>query len=127
LSDDAANGWCLGQVYIRTRSGGTTDIRIVAQRFRVPPQVLAPSFHAAREAGLITGDDDALALTDRGRRHVQRFVEALTDWLSGELKDWGDADDAQLRAALGRLSQRFVDADPDSQAARDRAEALFGG
>jgi hypothetical protein len=127
LSDDAANGWCIGQVYVRTRTGGTTDITTIARRFHVPAPVLEPSFRAAREAGLITGDDRELALTDRGRRHVRRFVEALTEWLTGELADWGDPDDAQLKAALGRLSQRFVDADPDSEQARERAEALFGG
>ena len=127
LSEGEANSWCIGQVYIRTRSGGSTDLSTIAHRLQVPTAVLRPSFQSAREAGLIVGDDDHLELTDRGRDHVRRFVASLTEWLADELADWGDPNDEQLRAALGRLAQRFVDADPDSEQARERAEALFGG
>ncbi len=127
LTDDAADNWVIGQVYVRTRAGGSIDLATIARRFAVPPAVLAPAFRATRETGLISGDDARLELTDAGREHVRRFVAALTEWLAGELSDWGETDDGELRAALGRLAQRFVDADPDSDAGRRRAEALFGG
>ena len=125
--DNPSDSWCIGQVYVRTRNGGTAQLSTIAQRIQVPAGVLRPAFQAAREARLITGPDEQLTLTDTGRAHVQQFVETLTDWLAAELADWGDTDDGQLRAALGRLAQRFVDADPDSEQGRDRAEALFGG
>ena len=127
LRDNPSDSWCVGQVYVRTRTGGTAQLATVAHRIRVPADVLRPAFQTAREAGLITGPDDRLTLTDRGQAHVRQFVETLTDWLAAELADWGETDDGQLRAALGRLAQRFVDADPDSEQGRDRAEALFGG
>ncbi len=127
LRDNPSDSWCIGQVYVRTRNGGTAQLSTIAQRIQVPADVLRPAFQAAREARLITGPDEQLTLTDTGRAHVQQFVETLTDWLAAELADWGDTDDGQLRAALGRLAQRFVDADPDSEQGRDRAEALFGG
>ncbi|HEY9263573.1 MAG TPA: MDR family MFS transporter [Mycobacterium sp.] len=127
MSDDASDAWCVGQVYVRTRTGNPTRITTIAQRTRVPAEVLRPAFDAARESGLLSGSDDELMLTDLARTHVRQFVEALTDWLAGELADWGETDDGQLRAALGRLAQRFVDADPESEQARDREEALFGG
>ena len=127
LVDGPSDSWCVGQVYVRTRTQETTDLAAIARRFALPAAVLQPAFQTARESGLIVGSDDRLMLTERGQSHVRRFVDALTAWLSAELSDWGDADDAELRAALGRLSQRFIDADPDTDMGRRRAEALFGG
>ncbi len=125
LSENEAANWCVGQVYVRTRSGGVADLRTIARRLSVPAAVLRPSFESARAAGLIVGDDDHLSLTEAGHVHVRRFVEALTDWLSSELSDWGETDDAQLRSVLGQLAQRFVDADPTPEPPPRRPEPVF--
>ena len=110
---DSANGWCVGQVHVRTRIGRDSGLEAIAQRVRVPASVLRPAFHAARDAGYLTGTDDRLELTPAGTEEVAKLVAALRAWLAEELSDWGAGDDALLTEALNGMAQRAVDEDPE--------------
>ncbi|MFT4082886.1 MAG: MDR family MFS transporter [Nocardioides sp.] len=108
---DAAAAWCVGQIDVRSRFGGATDLHTVAVGHRLPGPVLAPAFEATVASGYLTGDESGYAVTDAGRTELAKLIGAMRAWLAGELEDW-DADDEQLKEALGALAKRMVDDDP---------------
>lgn len=106
-----SDGWCVGQVHVRGRVGADTGLEGIAKRFRIPPQVLEPAFHAAREHGYLVGPDHQLDVTAAGQLEVDKFISSAKAWLATELSDWGAADDALLGEALGNMAKQFVDQD----------------
>ena len=106
-----ADGWCVGQVHVRARLGADTSLEAIAQRLRIPPQVLEPAFRAAREHGYLAGPDEQLEVTQAGQVEVDKFVASTRAWLATELSDWGASDDALLSEALGNMAKQFIDED----------------
>jgi EmrB/QacA subfamily drug resistance transporter len=105
------DGWCVAQVHLRQRHHQPTDMDAIARQVLVPAEVLLPAFRNAVSAGFLSGGPGAWSLTDVGQREWDRFSLALKDWLSGRL-DMPLADDrAEVDAALGRLTSRFLDED----------------
>jgi EmrB/QacA subfamily drug resistance transporter len=106
---DIGNGWCVAQVHLRERHRQPTNMDAIARQVLVPAEVLLPAFQNAVSAGFLSGGPGAWSLTDTGQREWDRFSLALKDWLSERL-DVPLADDrAQVDAALGRLTGRFLD------------------
>jgi EmrB/QacA subfamily drug resistance transporter len=118
---DTASGWCVGQVHFRERFGRETSLQAIAERVRVPADVLRPAFHLTRDAGYLAGSDERLVLSDRGRAEMEKLSAALHAWLADELEDWGAHDDELLSRALGELARKFLDDD----ASVSRADRLL--
>jgi EmrB/QacA subfamily drug resistance transporter len=114
-------GWCVAQVHLRRRHGQPTDMVSIARQVMVPSEVLLPAFREAAAAGYIGGDADSWTMTDVGQREWDRFSGALKDWLSERLEIPLADDRAQIDAALGRLTGRFLD---EETTARMRGRAL---
>jgi DNA-binding PadR family transcriptional regulator len=95
--------------------GADSSLAAISRRFHLPAQVLEPAFHAARDHGYLTDDDDGFELTDQGHEEIHRVIVRTREWLASELSDWGAADDALLSEALNALATRFVDEDADRQ------------
>jgi len=109
---DSADGWAVGQVYLRSRLGRTASIEEISRRYHLPPAVLEPAFANAAEHGYLQGHEGQLRLTDVGEVEMRKLIAALRAWLANELADWG-ADDEELATALGDLATRFVEQDPE--------------
>ena len=118
-----ADGWCVWQVYARTKAGVPSGLTDIGRHVRVPAQVLAPAFAAAREHGLLVGDDDALAITDVAHEELRKVAAAVREWLAIELADWKQTDDDDLKAALEGVARQFVDRDPEVMGSRPPALA----
>jgi MFS family permease len=103
-----ADGWAVGQVYLRARLGRPATIDDISRRYQLPPAVLEPAFADATRRGYLSEADGGLQLTQRGKAEIDLIITAMRAWLAEELHDWG-ADDAELAAALGDLATRFVE------------------
>ena len=107
-----ADGWAVGQVYLRARLDRPATIEEISRRYQLPAAVLEPAFADATRRGYLAATDDGLHLTQRGQDEISQIITAMRAWLAEELADWG-ADDAQLAAALGDLATRFVEESPE--------------
>jgi EmrB/QacA subfamily drug resistance transporter len=109
---DAADGWLVGQVYLRTRLGRDASIEEISRRHHVPPAVLEPAFSNAMQHGYLRGQDGQVGLTSAGEQEMSKVVTAMTAWLADELADW-EADDRELTAALAELATKYVQQEPE--------------
>jgi len=107
-----ADGWAVGQVYLRARLDRPATIEDISRRYQLPAAVLEPAFADATRRGYLVGTDGGLRLTQRGQDEIGKVIAAMRAWLAEELSDW-DVDDAQLNAALGDLATRFVEESPE--------------
>jgi len=107
-----ADGWAVGQVYLRARLDRPATIEDISRRYQLPAAVLEPAFADATRRGYLVGTDGGLRLTQRGQDEIGKVITAMRAWLAEELSDW-DVDDAQLNAALGDLATRFVEESPE--------------
>jgi hypothetical protein len=114
-------GWCVAQVHLRRRHSQPTDMVSIARQVMVPSEVLLPAFREAAAAGYVGGDAHSWTMTDVGQREWDRFSGALKDWLSERLEVPLADDRAQIDAALGRLTGRFLD---EETTARVRGRVL---
>jgi MFS family permease len=108
-----ADAWCLGQVHVRAELGVRPTLESIANRVRVPEEVLAPAFAAAMRRGYLDDEDNVLSLTGSGRQEIAQLVRARRVWLARELSDWGADDDALLAEALDNLAHRLLDESPE--------------
>ena len=100
-----ADGWCVGQVRIRSDLGLPTSLDAIARRARVPAAVLAPAFDHAISAGYLVGPYDNLTLTKAGSDESAKFVRELKAWVAKELAPVGGDNPAALDHALGHLAR----------------------
>ena len=110
-----ADGWTVGQVYLRARLGRPTSLGEIARRYRVPAEVLEPAFAQSAARGYLVSQDGHFDLTPTGREEVGKLIAAFRAWLADELADWGP-DDPGLDRALGDLATKFVNQDPQQLA-----------
>ena len=107
-----ADGWAVGQVYLRTRLGRPATIDEISRPYRLPPAVIEPAMGQAVRLGYLRMEADALHLTPLGQDEIDKYIVAMRAWLAAELADWG-ADEGQLANALGDLATRFVEQTPE--------------
>ena len=100
-----ADGWCVGQVRIRSDLGLPTSLDSIARRARVPAAVLAPAFDHAISAGYLAGSYEDLTLTNAGADESAKFVRVLKAWVAMELGPVGGGDPAALDHALEHLAR----------------------
>ena len=100
-----ADGWCVGQVRIRSDLGLPTSLVAIARRARVPVAVLGPAFDHAISTGYLAGPHDKLTLTKAGADESAKFVRALKAWVAMELAPVGGDKPAALDHALEHLAR----------------------
>jgi hypothetical protein len=100
-----ADGWCVGQVRIRSDLQLPTSLQAIAQRAKVPSAVLAPAFDHAISEGYLAGPYESLSLTQAGADESAKFVRELKAWVGKELAPEGGDDPAALDHALEHLAR----------------------
>jgi hypothetical protein len=106
--------WVVGQVQLRSRRGTPATLADIARAHRVPPDVLAPVFAQAANAGHLRADGEGLALTDAGDLAFHQLTAAWRRWLDTQLEDWDTTDPvdrARLDRAIDALADRLLNED----------------
>lgn len=125
---DIALLWALIQIYRQGQVFGSARLTEMAERLRVPPEVLAPTFDRLAERGHALRTGDQLWLTQSGARQVDAAIAALVGRIVEKLESSpsfeGRPDRGDVEAALERIAQRLlVQRDWDD----DRAELAAAG
>ena len=107
-----ADGWAVGQVYLRARLDRPADHRGDQPALPAAGRRSRARLRGRDRRGYLVGTDGGLRLTQRGQDEIGKVITAMRAWLAEELSDW-DVDDAQLTAALGDLATRFVEESPE--------------
>ncbi|WP_019972941.1 MDR family MFS transporter [Mycobacterium sp. 141] len=109
---DVARLWALLQIYRQSQVFGSARLTEIAERLRVPHEVLEPTFDTLVGDGYVLRAGDQLWLTQRGLSQVDavsaalvgRIVEKLATSPSFE----GRPDRDQVEAALERIAHRVL-------------------
>lgn len=109
---DVTQMWALLQVYRQNQVFGTATLTDIAERLRVPHEVIEPTFDGLIRDGLVLGSGGRLWLTQAGMKQVDaisalicgRIVDKLAESSSFE----GRPDRDQVEAALERIVHRML-------------------
>ncbi|MEV6340196.1 MDR family MFS transporter [Nocardia vinacea] len=104
--------WALGQVYMHIRIRGTATVDAIAQRHKVPDEVIEPIYDRVIGRGYLTEDGAGLRLTDTGQTQVDLIQASWRRWLDTKLDDWDCADPADralLDQALENIAAKLLD------------------
>ena len=106
---DVARLWALLQTYRFAQAAGEARIGDVAEHFRVPREILEPSFERLVDTGYAQRNGDLYWLTPAGSREIQYARAQLVDWLTRRLAEssafQGAPDRTHVQAALERIAQ----------------------
>ncbi|BBX16378.1 MFS transporter [Mycolicibacterium duvalii] len=109
---DVALLWALIQIYRQSQVFGSARLTEMAERLRVPPEVLAPTFDRLVESGHALRTGDQLWLTQSGARQVDVTSAALVSRIVAKLESSpafeGRPDRAEVEAALEKIAQRLL-------------------
>ncbi len=109
---DIALLWALIQIYRQSQVFGSARLTEMAERLRVPPEVLEPTFDRLVECGHALRTGDQLWLTQSGARQVACATAALAGRIVEKLEQSpsfeGRPDRADVEAALERIAQRLL-------------------
>jgi hypothetical protein len=122
---DVARLWALLQIYRNNQAFGSARLTDIADRLRVPCEVLEPTFDRLVDTGYALRAGDMLWLTQAGARQVDACSSALVGRIEDKLATSstfdGRPDRDQIEAALERIAHRMlVQRDWDD----DRAELV---
>ncbi|MDG4666828.1 MDR family MFS transporter [Mycobacterium sp. 236(2023)] len=125
---DIALLWALIQIYRQGQVFGSARLSQMAERLRLPPEVLSPTFDRLVECGHALRTGDQLWLTQSGAQQVASATSALVGRIVEKLETSpnfeGRPDRDEVEAALERIAQRLlVQRDWDD----DRAELATAG
>ncbi|MCV7433558.1 MFS transporter [Mycolicibacterium bacteremicum] len=128
---DVARLWAVVQIYRHNQVYGSATLSQIAERRRIPPEVLEPSFERLVDTGYALRTGDQLWLTQAGADQVQVAIDALVGKLVERLSGSGAAtgfdgrpDRLQVEAALERIAHRMV---VQPQWVEDRVELTAAG
>ena len=109
---DVARLWALIQIYRHNQAFGSARLTEIADRLRVPCEVIEPTFEQLIETGYALRAGDRLWLTQAGARQVDTassvLVNAITEKLAASQAFEGRPDRAQVEAALERIAHRML-------------------
>ncbi|MBV9088750.1 MAG: MFS transporter [Mycobacteriaceae bacterium] len=109
---DVAGMWALLQIYRYAQVFGTARLGDIAERLRVPREVLEPTFDRLVQSGYALHTGDTLWLTQAGRQQVDFVSNELVGWISDNLAKSptfeGRPDRAEVSAALERITHRVL-------------------
>ena len=123
---DVALLWALIQIYRQSQVFGSARLSEIAERLRVPPEVLAPTFDRLVDTGRALRTGDQLWLTQSGSQQVSAATTALVSRIVEKLEksptfegrpDWDEVEKALERIAQRLLVQRDWDDDRTELAA----------
>ncbi|MGV0795246.1 MDR family MFS transporter [Mycolicibacterium sp. XJ1819] len=109
---DVALLWALIQIYRQSQVFGTARLPAIAERLRVPQEVLGPTFERLVASGYALRTGDQLWLTQAGARQVDcastALVNRIVDKLAASSAVAGRPDREQVEAALERIAHRVL-------------------
>ena len=109
---DVAALWGLLQIYRNKQVFGFARLTDIAERLRVPCEVLEPTFRRLADTGYALRTGDEWWLTQAGARQVDEVVAAIAGRIAHRLArstDFaGRPDRLQVEAALERIAQRML-------------------
>ncbi|GGX52390.1 MDR family MFS transporter [Streptomyces minutiscleroticus] len=105
-----AASWLL----LRTRRCGREEPAFLAERGRVPLDVIMAAVRQAEERGLARREGLGLVLTERGSEAADRLARAREESLAGLLGDWWAPDrPAELSELVGELNAQLCGCDAE--------------
>ncbi|MGZ6779149.1 MAG: MDR family MFS transporter [Mycobacterium sp.] len=109
---DIALLWAMLQIYRQSQVFGSARLTDIAERLRVPREVLEVTFDRLIDCGYALRTGDQLWLTQTGVRQVDCASSALADRISDKLAASstfeGRPDREQVEAALERIGHRLL-------------------
>jgi DNA-binding MarR family transcriptional regulator len=109
---DVTQMWALLQIYRHNQVFGSVTLTDIAERLRVPYELIAPTFDALVANGLALRTGDRLWLTQSGMKQVDAIsaliVGRIIDKLATSSSFEGRPDRAQVEAALERIVARML-------------------
>lgn len=109
---DVALLWALIQIYRQSQVFGSARLTEMADRLRIPPEVLGPTFDRLVDCGHALRTGDQLWLTQSGARQVDATSAALVSRIVEKLESSptfeGRPDRGDVEAALERVAQRLL-------------------
>jgi EmrB/QacA subfamily drug resistance transporter len=104
-----ADGWCVAQVHLRSRHGMVTSLDAIGHGVGAPGVVLLPAFREAADHGYLVSGAENWSVTPAGVAQFEAFAVAFREWLRPRLPAPASDDEAELSAALSRLTGRLLD------------------
>jgi EmrB/QacA subfamily drug resistance transporter len=109
---DVARMWALLQIYRYAQVLGTARLTDVAERLKIPHEVLEPTFDRLVETGYALQADDTLWLTQDGLRQVDYLSNEIAGLIADKLAQSSTyesrPDRLELQAALERIAHRVL-------------------
>jgi hypothetical protein len=109
---DVARLWALIQIYRSNQVFGSARLTDIAERLRVPCEVLEPTFDRLVDTGYALRTGDLLWLTQVGAKQVDAVSSALINRIVEKLASSpgfdGRPDRAAVEAALERIAHRML-------------------
>ena len=110
---DVALLWALMQIYRQSQVFGSATLTDIAERLRVPHEVIEPTFDGLVRRGLALRTGDRLWLTQAGmqagrRAYRRAIVGRIVDKLATSPSFEGRPDRVQVEAALERIAHRML-------------------
>ncbi|MEV3905695.1 MDR family MFS transporter [Mycobacterium sp. NPDC050551] len=109
---DVARLWALLQIYRHNQAFGTAELTTIADRLRIPCEVIEPIFGRLVDTGYALRTGNRLWLTQRGARQVDAASAALVSLIVDKLAQSptfeGRPDRLQVEAALERIAHRML-------------------
>ena len=109
---DVARLWGLVQIYRFSQVFGSARLSEIAERLRLPPEVLEPTFDSLTTGGYALRTGDQLWLTQTGARQVDAVSAALVgrivDKLAQSPSFEGRPDRDQVEKALEHIAHRML-------------------
>ena len=109
---DVAELWALLRINRYQRALGIARITDIADQYRIPYEVLEPTFDRLVRGGYAQRDVDRCWLTPAGAREVDFVTSLLQGWIIDKLTRspnfQGRPDRTQVEAALNRITHRIV-------------------
>ncbi len=109
---DIAETWALLQIYRYAQVFGSARLDDIAERVRVPKEVLEPTFKGLVQRGYALRTGDNLWLTQPGRRQVDFLSSAMVEYWVDKLEQSptfeGRPDRDEVQAALERIAHRVL-------------------
>ncbi len=109
---DVTQMWALLQIYRQNQVFGTATLTDIAERLRVPYEVIEPTFDRLIRDGFVLGTAGKLWLTQSGMKQVNAIsgliVGRIVDKLATSSSFEGRPDRLQVEAALERIVHRML-------------------
>jgi hypothetical protein len=109
---DVAQLWALLQIYRQNQVFGSASLMEIAERLRVPYEIIEPTFDGVIRDGLALGTGGKLWLTQAGARRVEALSAAMVGRMVDKLAQSptfeGSPDRDDVEAALERIAHRML-------------------